>query len=153
MGRCLASATSPIQPQQVKPLADSLVVLLEDGFEGARNEAATCFGTLMKMVGERPLNAIMDSLPDLRKTKIKEAFEKATVKCKAGGPPSGRPGPPAKKESAVVSSKQPAKDEEAPQQPKKPTPGPSKPPAKPAVCHIGLCFAKLVVYLTRISLG
>ncbi|KIM49151.1 hypothetical protein M413DRAFT_438317 [Hebeloma cylindrosporum] len=133
LGRCLASATSPIQPPQVKPLADSLVVLLEDGFEGARNEAATCFGTLMKMVGERPLNAIMDSLPDLRKTKIKEAFEKATVKCKAGGPPSGRPaGPPAKKTPATASSKQPAKDEEAPPQPKKAAPVPSKPPAKPA---------------------
>lgn len=147
LGRCLASATSPIQPPQVKPLADSLVLLLEDGFEGARNEAATCFGTLMKMVGERPLNAIMDSLPDLRKTKIKEAFEKVTVKCKAGGPPSGRPaGPPAKKAPAIVSSKQPVKDEEAPQQPKKPAPVPSKPPAKPAVCRIGLYFAKFAVY-------
>lgn len=114
-------------------------MLLEDGFEGARNEAATCFGTLMKMVGERPLNAIMDSLPDLRKTKIKEAFEKATVKCKAGGPP-------AKKAPAIVSSKQPAKDEEVPQQPKKPAPVPSKPPAKPAVCRIGLCFTELAVY-------
>jgi len=128
-----------MQPPQVKPLADSLVVLLEDGFEGARNEAATCFGTLMKMVGERPLNAIMDSLPDLRKTKIKEAFEKATVKCKAGGPP-------AKKAPAIVSSKQPAKDEEAPQPPKKPAPVPSKAPTKPAVCRIGLYFAKLAVY-------
>ncbi|KAF8959054.1 microtubule associated protein [Flammula alnicola] len=90
LGRSIASASTPIQPAQIKPLTETLAVLLEDGFEGARNEAATCFGTLMKMVGERPLNATMETLPDLRKTKIKEAFEKATVKCKAGGPAPAR---------------------------------------------------------------
>jgi len=148
LGRCLASATSPIKPPQIKPLADSLVVLLEDGFEGARNEAATCFGTLMKMVGERPLNATMDSLPDLRKTKIKEAFEKATVKCKAGVSQPGRPaGHPVKKAPAILTSTQSAKGEEEapPSEPKKPTPAPSKPPSKP-VCHLGFHFARFVVY-------
>ena len=52
----------------------SLAGLLEDQFEGARNEAAVCLGTLMKIVGERPLNSIMDQLADVRKVKVKEAY-------------------------------------------------------------------------------
>jgi len=84
LGRCLATSKTPVLLVQIKPLAENLATLLEDGFEGARNEAATCLGTLMKMVGERPLNAIMENVADVRKAKVKEAFEKATVKCKAG---------------------------------------------------------------------
>jgi cytoskeleton-associated protein 5 len=97
LGRCLASSTTPIPPLQIKPVSEALSSLLEDSFEGARNEAATCLGTLMKMVGERPLNALMDSLADVRKTKVKEAYEKAVVKCKAGGAPKPAP-PPVTKE-------------------------------------------------------
>ena len=96
LGRCLSTSTTPIPQPQIKPLSESLSSLLEDSFEGARNEAATCLGTLMKMVGERPLNALMDSLADVRKAKVKEAYEKATVKCKAGSAP--KPAPPAAKE-------------------------------------------------------
>lgn len=59
---------------------------MEDSFEGARNEAANCLGTLMKMVGERPLGAVMEGLADVRKAKVKEAFDKATIKAKAGAP-------------------------------------------------------------------
>lgn len=102
LARCLATSTSPVQPGQIKSLTDPLAVLLEDSFEGARNEAAVCLGTLMKMVGERPLNALMDGLADVRKAKVKEAYDKATVKCKAGsgGPPKPPPvtkEPPKKK--------------------------------------------------------
>lgn len=52
----------------------------------------------MKMVGERPLNAIMDSIDDLRKVKVKEAYEKATVKSKvgAGAAPKASAPPPTK---------------------------------------------------------
>lgn len=114
LSRCLATATVPIQPPQVKPLAESLAALLGDSFEGARVEAATSLGTLMKMVGERPLNAIMDSIDDLRKAKVKDAYEKATVKSKVGtaapkpsAPPPLKDGPkkkaPAKK-TGVASS-------------------------------------------------
>ncbi|CAL1704809.1 unnamed protein product [Somion occarium] len=106
LGRCLATATTPIAPPQVKLVSETLVSLLEDSFEGARNEAATCLGTLMKMVGERPLNPVMDSLADVRKAKVKEAYEKATVKCKAGSgapskPPAAPKEPPKKKAPAA----------------------------------------------------
>ncbi len=118
LGRCLATSTTPIPPAQVKPVCDSLASLLEDSFEGARNEAATCLGTLMKMVGERPLNALMDGLADVRKAKVKEAYEKATVKCKAG---SGGPPKP-----AAPPAKEPPK-KKAPAPNKKDAPPPSSP--------------------------
>ncbi|KAH7889726.1 hypothetical protein F5I97DRAFT_1924243 [Phlebopus sp. FC_14] len=96
LARCLATSTAPIQTGQIKSLTDPLSVLLEDGFEGARNEAAICLGTLMKMVGERPLNALMDGLADVRKAKVKEAYEKATVKCKVGADGVPKAPPPAR---------------------------------------------------------
>ena len=98
LARCLATSPDALPGPQIKPVSDALAPLLEDSFEAARNEAATCLGTLMKMVGERPLNALMDSLADVRKAKVKEAYEKATVKAKAGGPakPAAKPAPASK---------------------------------------------------------
>lgn len=54
----------------------------------------------MKMVGERPLNAVIDPVAEVRKAKIREAFEKATVKCKAGGAPPPKAAPPSKPAAA-----------------------------------------------------
>ncbi|KAF8636528.1 hypothetical protein AX17_003341 [Amanita inopinata Kibby_2008] len=117
LARCLSSATSPIQTAQIKPLAEVLATLLEDGFEGARNEAAICLGTFMKMVGERPLNATLEGLADVRRTKVKEAFEKATVKCKIGSSapsrPPARPSAAPTKKSSASKSAQPAPTEES----------------------------------------
>ncbi|KAJ7155998.1 armadillo-type protein [Mycena crocata] len=132
LGRCLSNASSPIQPAQIKPLAETLAVLLEDGFEGARTEAATCLGTLMKMVGERPLNAVMEGLQDVRKAKVKEAHERATVKCKSGAaaPPKAAPppaAPPVAKKKAPAPKHPVVEDEEPPKR------HVSKPPAKPPV--------------------
>lgn len=116
LARCLSASPTPISPAQIKPVSEALATLLEDSFEGARNEAATCLGTLMKMVGERPLNAVMEGLADVRKAKVKEAFDKVTVKAKAGGPAPRAP-PPAEKEptkKALVPTKKaaaPADDE------------------------------------------
>lgn len=85
---------------------------MEDSFEGARNEAATCLGTLMKMVGERPLGAAMDGLADVRKAKVKEAFEKATVKAKAGS--GGPPKAPVKAAAKAAPSSKAAPTKKAP---------------------------------------
>ncbi|THH01430.1 hypothetical protein EW026_g1271 [Hermanssonia centrifuga] len=130
LGRCLATSTTPVPPPQVKPVSESLASLLEDSFEGARNEAAACLGTLMKMVGERPLNAIMDGLADVRKVKVKEAYEKATVKCKAGGAPKPAPPPPVKeppkKKGTAVKKSEPSEEASSPAE-DKPA---KKPPAR-----------------------
>ncbi|KAH8829174.1 microtubule associated protein [Flagelloscypha sp. PMI_526] len=126
LGRCLSTSKTPIQPGQIKGLSETISGLLEDGFEGARNEAAICLGTLMKMVGE----------PDVRKVKVKEAYEKATVKVKAGsgGPaPKAAPPPTAKAAPAKAVKKAPAtkpaahpEEDESPPAPKKV----AKPPAR-----------------------
>ncbi|KAI0046098.1 ARM repeat-containing protein [Auriscalpium vulgare] len=114
MTRCLATSTQAIPPPQIKPVSEAIAVLLEDSSAGARDEAANALGTLMKMVGERPLGPVMDGLADVRKAKVKEAFEKATVKAKAGsgGPPKAPPPKvaaakeaPKKKTPAVVAKK------------------------------------------------
>ncbi|KAI0256910.1 armadillo-type protein [Lactifluus subvellereus] len=94
--RCLSTSKQAISPPQVKPVSEALTTLLEDSYAGARDEAANAFGTLMKMVGERPLVAVMDTLADVRKAKVKEAYEKATVKAKAGAGVPPKP-PPAVK--------------------------------------------------------
>ncbi|PCH38238.1 microtubule associated protein [Wolfiporia cocos MD-104 SS10] len=120
LARCLSTATTPVPPPQIKSLSESLAALLEDSFEGARNEAAVCLGTLMKMVGERPLTALMDGLADVRKAKVRDAFDKATVKAKAGAGGPSKPPPPAAKEppkKAPVATKKP----EAPKPPSPPT--------------------------------
>ncbi|CCL99138.1 uncharacterized protein FIBRA_01153 [Fibroporia radiculosa] len=96
--RCLSSSTIAVPPQQMKSVSESLAALLEDSFEGARNEAANCLGTLMKMVGERPLNALMEGLADVRKAKVKEAYEKATIKVRAGAGAAPKAPLPATKE-------------------------------------------------------
>lgn len=83
----------------------------------------------MKMVGERPLNALVDGLADVRKAKVKEAYEKATVKSKATTGPATAKGPPAKK--AAPAKKDVAELEHEP--PKKPA---AKPSAKVTVGDI-----------------
>ncbi|KAF9500899.1 ARM repeat-containing protein [Pleurotus eryngii] len=133
LARSLSTAKSPILGPQIKPMAESLSTLLEDSHEGARNEAAVCMGTLMKMVGERPLNAVVDSLADVRKAKVKEAYEKASVKCKSGAPAppkpvASAPAPSSKKAPSKPTAKaaQPNGDTET-EPAKKPA---AKPPAR-----------------------
>ena len=142
--RCLSTSPTPIQPGQIKPLSEQLATLLEDPFEGARNEAATALGTLMRMIGERPLNAIMDGLPDVRKSKVKEAHEKATVKAKAGasGPPKPS-GPPTKAPPQKKAAPKKAPPKEEPPAPEEtsdtfnePPKAVKKPPARFGVSHI-----------------
>jgi hypothetical protein len=138
--RCLSTSPAPIESSQIKAVSEAVSSLLEDSFEAARNEAAMALGTLMKMVGERPLNPILDGLADVRKAKIKEAYEKATVKCKSmpAGKPVSKPPPkpeakPASRVTPKLAAKQSAATEDipsaAPEMPVKP----AKPVPKAAV--------------------
>jgi len=132
---CLSTSRQAISPPQVKPVSEALVSLLEDSYAGARDEAANAFGTLMKMVGERALGAAMDGLADVRKAKVKEAFEKATVKAKAGASAPPKPPPAKVSPKKAASKKQPplVPEVESPL-PEDDAPGPEKkargPPAR-----------------------
>ena len=109
---CLSTSKQAMAPPQLKPVSEALATLLEDSYAGARDEAANAFGTLMKMVGERPLAAVMDGFADVRKAKVKEAYEKATVKAKAGAgaPPKPPPKVPPKKAAAKKDELPPTPD-------------------------------------------
>lgn len=150
IARCLSTSATPIPAPQIKPLSEALASLLEDPFEGARNEAAVCLGTLMKMVGERPLNALMDGLADVRKAKVKEAFDNAKVKAKAGsGPPPKPAAPPAAKEppkkKMPPAKKAPTTDLPAvPTEEEVLTPTENKPPKKPPARLMVCLFVRLM---------
>lgn len=103
--RSLQKATTPPAPPQIKPLSESLAVLLGDSAAGVRDDAALALGTLMKIVGERPLNPVLEPLEASRKAKVKEAFDQATVRCKAGV--SAPKPPPLNKETAPAVKKKP----------------------------------------------
>ncbi|KDQ20349.1 hypothetical protein BOTBODRAFT_153038 [Botryobasidium botryosum FD-172 SS1] len=129
--RCLSNTRIPPAKADVKPMSETLAALLEDSFEPIRIAAAEGLGTLMKIVGERQLNPVVDPLDDLRKAKVKEAFEKAIVKCKSGAAP---PKPPPPKPAAAPPPKRapPPKqdDDELLDDIKPPTKTPGKVPAR-----------------------
>ena len=132
---CLATSKQAIAPPQVKLVSEALATLLEDSYAGARDEAASAFGTLMKMVGERPLAAVMDGLADVRKAKVKEAYEKATVKAKVGASAPPKPPPKAPSKKGVTKKEEPPPVPEVESPPAEDdTPGPDKkargPPAR-----------------------
>ncbi|KAF8582676.1 microtubule associated protein [Ramaria rubella] len=135
--RSLRSTPAPPAPAQIKPLSESLAVLLGDGAAGVRDEAALALGALMKIVGERALNPVVEPLEAARKAKVKEAFEQAVVKCKAGVGGAPRPAAaavaapkeaaPAKKKAAAVKKTEEEAlggEEESPPKPR------GKPPAR-----------------------
>lgn len=91
LNRSLATTRVPPGKDQVKPLSTQLAALLEDSDEKVRTSAAEGLGLTMKIVGERALNPVMETMDDIRKAKVKEQFEKAQVKCKANAPPPPKP--------------------------------------------------------------
>jgi cytoskeleton-associated protein 5 len=78
---------------EIKTFAEMFKKLLDDADANAREAGAEGLGTLMKLIGEKPMLAFTDGLDDIKMGKIKEAFEKATVKAKA--PKKAAPPPPA----------------------------------------------------------
>ncbi|QRV72838.1 CLASP amino-terminal protein [Ceratobasidium sp. AG-Ba] len=104
LNRSLAGTRIPPAKADVAPLSTQLAALLEDSDEKVRTSAAEGLGLTMKIVGERALNPVMESMDDIRKAKVKEQFEKAQVKCKASAAPPPKPppaaAPPKKKKPA-----------------------------------------------------
>lgn len=96
--RCLRITRDvPSKPEQ-KQIAESAGKLLADTSAPMRDCAAESMGTLMKIIGERAFTPYLEGLDDIRKTKIKEFFESATVKAKekpkpVAPPPAAKPPP------------------------------------------------------------
>lgn len=83
---------APSLKTDLKPLADALLLGMEDSFGPVRDSAAEGLGTLQKVVGDRPMAAILDGLDEIKKKKVQEFAEKAEVKCKgAAAAPAAAP--------------------------------------------------------------
>ncbi|TGJ82396.1 hypothetical protein E0Z10_g6369 [Xylaria hypoxylon] len=80
--RCLRTTRDVPSKQEVASIVEASKKLLSESSEGLRSGGAEVLGTVMKIVGERAMNPHMEALDDIRKTKVKEFFEKAEVKAK-----------------------------------------------------------------------
>lgn len=63
-----------------KPLTDALLPGLDDSTPVVREAAAQALGTLNKVVGDRPMAAVLDGLDDIKRKKISEYAGKAVIK-------------------------------------------------------------------------
>lgn len=96
---------------EIKTFAEMFKKLLDDADANAREAGAEGLGTLMKLIGEKPMLAFTDGLDDIKMGKIKEAFEKATVKAKVK---KAAPPPPVKKAPVKKAAPKPAAPKAAP---------------------------------------
>ncbi|SPO37750.1 related to STU2 - Microtubule-associated protein (MAP) of the XMAP215/Dis1 family [Pseudozyma flocculosa] len=87
--RCLRTTRTPPAKGDIKPIGDALVAAMGDGSPDVRDAGAAGLGTLMKLIGERPMNAFLEPLDDIKKGKVQDEYKVAEVKVKmaTAGPP------------------------------------------------------------------
>lgn len=123
--RCLRNTREAPVPEQAKAIAEAATKLLTESQEVQRAAGAEILGTLWKIMGDRIMNAHLDGLDDIRKTKIKEFHDAAEVKTKYK--PKAAPAP---KPAAAAPTKKPVGKRPAPGG-KKPAPAAKAPPPPP----------------------
>ncbi|MCJ1442254.1 MAG: Microtubule-associated protein, microtubule dynamics during spindle orientation [Stictis urceolatum] len=80
--RCLKNTrTAPSMPE-TKSIADAGTKMMTDSVATTRDGGAEVMGTLMKIMGDKPMAPFLDSLDDIRKAKVKEFCDAAVVKAK-----------------------------------------------------------------------
>lgn len=89
--RCLRTTRDVPSKQEVGSIVEAAKKLLAESSEGLRSGGAEVLGTVMKILGERAMNPHLESLDEIRKTKIKEYYEKAEVKAKDKPKPAPAP--------------------------------------------------------------
>lgn len=90
--QCLSTTKIMPKPKEIKSITEATVKLLGDTQEPVRSSAAEVMGVVMKLAGERVINPYLESVDDIKRAKIKEYFQTAEVKVKAGTVSSpGRP--------------------------------------------------------------
>ncbi|KAI1636618.1 armadillo-type protein [Biscogniauxia mediterranea] len=89
--RCLRTTRDVPSKQEVSSIVEAAKKLLSESSEGLRSGGAEVLGTIMKIIGERAMNPHLEGLDDIRKTKIKEFFDKAEVKAKEKPKPAPAP--------------------------------------------------------------
>lgn len=134
--RCLRTTRDVPSKPESKSIAEAGTKLLTESSEVVRSGAAEILGTLMKILGERAMNPYLDSLDDIRKTKIKEFFESAEVKAKERpkpvvAPPKAAAAPGRKTVVKKVVKRPAPAAEPTPAPASDPEPTPVQSPAKP----------------------
>lgn len=112
--RCLKTTREMPTKPEITTIVECAKKLLAESSEGLRSGGAEVLGTVMKIIGERGMNPHLEGLDDIRKTKIREFYEKAEVKAKEKpkpAPPPPKAAPAAKK---PVARKAPLKKAAAP---------------------------------------
>ncbi|KAL2270706.1 hypothetical protein VTJ83DRAFT_77 [Remersonia thermophila] len=134
--RCLRTTRDVPSKQEIASIVESAKKLLAESSETLRSGGAEILGTIMKIIGERAMNPHIDGLDDIRKTKIKEFYDKAEVKAKdkpkppppaARAPPGGaakKPGPGGPKKGPPARLMKPAAAAAAPPPAPEPAPAP-----------------------------
>ncbi len=87
--RCLRTTRVAPAKADIKPIAEALVNAMADGSPDVRDAGAAGLGTLMKLIGERPMNIFLDGLDDIKKGKVQDEFKTAEVRVKMGGAGGG----------------------------------------------------------------
>ncbi|KAK5635943.1 hypothetical protein RRF57_011655 [Xylaria bambusicola] len=129
--RCLRTTRDVPSKQEVTSIVEAAKKLLSESSESLRSGGAEVLGTVMKIVGERAMNPHMEALDDIRKTKVKEFFDKAEVKAK--DKPKPAPAPAARVPAGGPKKVAGAGPKKAPGAVKKVAPAASAPPlAEPA---------------------
>ncbi|CAG8787229.1 25609_t:CDS:2, partial [Gigaspora rosea] len=132
--RCLKNTKVAPNKAEIKSLIEMMVKASEDSFEPVRVSAAEGLGTMMKVIGEKAMNPFIEGLDDIKKSKIKEFFEKAEVKVKATAakrPPTVAPAQTPKTKPKIGAKKdEGSKKDESTEQKKEP-PKTSKPATQP----------------------
>ncbi|KAL9001320.1 MAG: hypothetical protein Q9169_000211 [Polycauliona sp. 2 TL-2023] len=124
--RCLKTTREAPSKPEVKVIAEATTKLLTESVEATRAAGAEALGTLMKIMGERPMGPYLEGLDDSRKAKIKEYCDVAEVKAKDKPKPVAPPPKAAPAGQKKTISKKPALGT------KKPAPRPATPQEEPA---------------------
>ena len=133
--RCLRTTREFPARQEITTIVEGGKKLLSESSEALRSGGAEVLGIVMKIVGERAMNPLIDGLDDIRKKKIKEFYEKAEVRAKAK--PAKPPAAPAAKAAPADGPKKivrrgpPGMKKPAASAPPAPAPAP-EPAAAPA---------------------
>ncbi|KAI2622287.1 ARM repeat-containing protein [Xylaria nigripes] len=125
--RCLCTTRDVPSKQDVGGIVEAAKKLLSESSEGLRSGGAEVLGTVMKILGERAMNPHIEGLDDIRKTKIREFFEKAEVKAK--DKPKPAPAPVARAQPGGAKKTAGPALKKAPGAPKKVIPPTSSAPA------------------------
>lgn len=77
--RCLALTKEAVTEPEVSEIMAVGAKLLADSLEPVRQSATKMVGTLMKLVGERPLKNYLEKVDDNRRAKVMKIYENAEV--------------------------------------------------------------------------